>query len=179
MANQSLNQIVREITANAEAHPMLNTVQFEPPVDWLDRGDIRYPAFGFNFNGSRKSGDMLAMNFTAWVLDMMLKEADNEKDVWSDTQRIACDLISFMDDVDRTYRLIDGIDIQALSQVDEDLRSGVRFDFTLQMPMPSACLTPIPYGGFILSEDNRLLYSQDGKAMRVESIVVNGQTIIL
>lgn len=178
MANQSLNQIVREITANAEAHPMLNTVQFEPPVDWIDSGDIRYPAFGFNYNGWQKSGTLITHLFTAWVLDMMFKEADNERDVWSDTTAIACDLIHYMDTQDG-YNLIDGINGVALSQVNEDLRSGVTFDFALQMPMPSACLIPVRSDGFILAEDGRLMYSQDGRAMRVESVTVGGQQIIL
>lgn len=168
MANQSLNQIVREITANAEAHPMIRTVQFEPPIDWPDLGDIHYPAFGFTFLGSQKNGTLLTMNFTGWVLDMMFKEADNERDVWSDTQRIALDLIQYMDDVDREYQLVDGITIEAMSHQEPDLLSGVRFDFSIVQPMPSACLVPEMADGLIITEDNRPIYTEDGRAMRVE-----------
>ena len=172
MSSRSLNQIVKELLSAGEDHPQLNSVQFEPPVDSLDNGDIRYPAFLFNYNGARKENlggaTVLSYRFTAWVYDNMHKEADNERDVWSDTTAIACDLISYMDDIDRDYRLVDNIEIQALSQEREDLLSGVRFDFTLQVPFPSACEIPIEPGGYILTEEGAPIITEDESYLTVE-----------
>lgn len=172
---------------------MLQTVMFEPPVDIFDNGDVRHPSFLFNYNGARKSGTLMEMRFTGWVYDMMLKEADNERDVWSDTTAIAADIIQYIDDRDRVWQLIDGVDIQALSHETGDLLSGVRFDFTLQMPMPSACLVPEAADGVLITEDGRIITTQDGRAIALDTatgtliyaetgeqlITEGGQTLIL
>lgn len=172
MPSRSLNQIVKELISAGEEHPQLNSVQFEAPVDSLDNGDIRYPAFLFNYNGSRKENlggsSVLSYRFTAWIYDNMHKEADNERDVWSDTTAIACDLIAYMDDVDRDYRLVDSIEIQALSCEQPDLLSGVRFDFTLQVPFPSACEIPMGFEGYIITEEGSPIVTEDGSLLIIE-----------
>lgn len=135
-SSRSLNQIVKELTTYAGSLPHLRTVLFAPPVNMLDRGDIEYPAFLFNYGGARKEGSLLVMRFTGWVVDLMLKEADNEQEVWSDTTRTACDLLAYLDHPDREYVLQGSVDLKNLSGATPDFVAGVTFDFTIQQRFP-------------------------------------------
>jgi hypothetical protein len=169
---QTLNKVTRDFKAAAESHPQLNTVLNAAPVEWLNNGDIRYPACGFVYNSSSKQGTLVTYNFTCWVLDMMLKEGDNKEELYSDTVQICWDLVAFLDDeYERRYQLVDAITVQGLAFAQGDNLSGSTFDFSIQMPMPSACLVPVRSDGgdFLITEDGRVIYTQDGRPIAIES----------
>ena len=168
---QTINKVVRNFKAGAEAHPQLNTVLNAAPNEWLNNGDIQYPACGFVYNSSNKQGSILTVNFTCWVLDMMLKEGDNKEELYSDTAQIAWDLVAFLDDeYERDYLLTDGINVQGLAFAQGDNLSGCTFDFSIQMPMPSACLVPERTDGavYLMADDGRYILTEDGRYIIIE-----------
>lgn len=135
MASRSLNQIVKELIAYAVSLPHVRTALCNPSVTMLERGDIEYPAALFNYLGARKEGSLLVMRFTSWVLDLMLKEADNELEVWSDTTRTACDILAYLD-ASEDYTLQSSGEVKALPGGQADFVAGVTFEFTLAMRFP-------------------------------------------
>lgn len=169
---QTINKVARDFKAAAVAHPQLNTVLNAAPIEWLNNGDISYPACGFVYNSSNKQGTILTVNFTCWVFDMMFKEGDNKEELLSDTASICWDLVAYLDDeYERGYFLVDGINVNGLIFQQGDNLSGSTFDFTIQMPMPSACLVPVRTDGgdFLVTEDGRVIYTQDGRPIAIES----------
>lgn len=170
MASRTLNQTVREIKGFGESHAQLQNVQFNKQLDLLDGGDIKYPAFYFTLNRSRKESNELVLLFSAWVADADMKENRNTQDIWNDTMLIACDLLAAMSGSDN-YNLTDGIDIRNFDNTGGDNTAGVEFDFELRLLFPyDRCLIPAKdEGDYLITDDGRYILTESGQRIIIET----------
>jgi len=171
MSRQTLNQIKRDIQRYAESHGQLGAVRFCQQADLLDAGDIKYPAFFFDYISGRKDKSELVMSFSGTVADLVHPERDNESEVWSDATSIACDILSYLDSDERDFVLQEGVAMKPFTG-GEDHLGGVTFDFTLRVPFPyNTCVAPVKVAadGFLRAEDGRFIHTEDGRAIRVDT----------
>jgi hypothetical protein len=91
----TLNQIVDQIKAIAEAHKQINTVKFGDLDEFLgESADNVYPAMYFDIAPSNLSTRSLNLNFDFFFFDRLLPERTNETEIMSDILSIAQDIMA-------------------------------------------------------------------------------------
>jgi hypothetical protein len=122
-------EIVEDITAKLEAHPMIKTVMFNSPLDWLNREQQpEYPVACFTVNtGFFGSNRSLNYSINFWFLDKSGAEGEFETDVVSDMHLISNDVVSWLKRGDSEYIVDNQITWNALSEKFEDYISGITF----------------------------------------------------
>lgn len=122
-------EIVQDITAKLEAHPMIKTVMFSSPLSWLNRDQQpEYPVACFEINtGNFGSNRSLTYTINFWFLDKSGQEAEFETDVVSDMHQISNDVVSWLKRGDSEYIVDSQINYTVLSEKFEDYISGITF----------------------------------------------------
>jgi hypothetical protein len=127
------NQVVKKIQTLLESHPMLKTVRFTTPTEWI--GYEEQPVFPvanfFISTGQLNRGSDFFYQLEMWFLDKSGVEGEFEQEVISDQHSIANDIILALRR-DMTISIDDNITWTALSEKFEDYLSGVTLSFNLQ-----------------------------------------------
>ena len=127
------NQVVKEIQTKLQAHPLIKTVKFAPPINWLnwDEQPI-FPVACFTINsGGFNAGREQVFNIQMWFLDKSGLEGEFETDVTSDQHSIAADVISNLRKQSNSYLIDTNINWDAISEKYEDYLSGVGLTLNL------------------------------------------------
>jgi hypothetical protein len=127
------NQVVNEIQTKLEAHPLIKTVKFNPPTNWLNWDDQPvFPVACFVINsGQLNAGREQVFNIQMWFLDKSGLEGEFETEITSDQHSIAADVISNLRKQSNSYLIDTNINWDAISEKYEDYLSGVGLTFNL------------------------------------------------
>ena len=128
------NQIVSKVQTLMESHPMVKSVRFASPTEWLFRDEQpMFPNCSFICNtGSFNFGRDLQYQFQFWFLDKSGVDGEYEKDVVSDMHGIANDLISVLRK-DLQITIDTSITWNAISEKFEDYLSGVTLTLNINI----------------------------------------------
>jgi hypothetical protein len=127
------NQVVKEIQTKLEAHPLIKTVKFNPPTNWLkwDEQPV-FPVACFVINsGGLNAGREQVFNIQMWFLDKSGLEGEFETEITSDQHSIAADVISNLRKQSNSYLIDTTINWDAISEKYEDYLSGVGLTLNL------------------------------------------------
>jgi hypothetical protein len=127
------NQVVTEIQTKLAAHPLIKTVKFNPPTNWLnwDNQPV-FPVACFVINsGALNAGREQVFNIQMWFLDKSGLEGEFETEITSDQHSIAADVISNLRKQSNSYLIDTNINWDAISEKYEDYLSGVGLSFNL------------------------------------------------
>lgn len=137
------NQVIELLTDISRRHYQLNT--FYLGKDWKleNSEDILYPLFqvypdfgrlNSNTYGEYKTQDV---RFVCKVIDLTVPSEDNEKDVHSDTLRIAQDIVNEFSQhpfyIRSNIRLKGDVEFRPLEEFQDDVAAGWEFILTFQM----------------------------------------------
>ena len=127
------NQVVKEIQTKLEAHPLIKTVKFNPPTNWLNWDEQPvFPVACFVINsGQLNAGREQVFNIQMWFLDKSGLEGEFETEITSDQHSIAADVISNLRKQSNSYLIDTNINWDAISEKYEDYLSGVGLSFNL------------------------------------------------
>ena len=127
------NQIVKEITTKLTAHPLIKTVKFAPPTNWLNWDDQPvFPVACFAINsGQLNAGREQVFSIQMWFLDKSGLDGEFETEVTSDQHSIAADVISNLRKLSNPYQIDNSISWDAISEKYEDYLTGVGLTFNL------------------------------------------------
>jgi hypothetical protein len=127
------NQVVTEIQTKLAAHPLIKTVKFNPPTNWLnwDNQPV-FPVACFVINsGALNAGREQVFNIQMWFLDKSGLEGEFETEITSDQHSIAADVVSNLRKQSNSYLIDTNINWDAISEKYEDYLSGVGLSFNL------------------------------------------------
>ena len=127
------NQVVKEIQTKLEAHPLIKTVKFNPPTNWLNWDEQPvFPVACFVINsGGLNAGREQVFNVQMWFLDKSGLEGEFETEITSDQHSIAADVISNLRKQSNSYLIDTNINWDAISEKYEDYLSGVGLTLNL------------------------------------------------
>ena len=126
------NQIIKKITTLLQSNPIIKTVKFATPTEWLGYVSMPvYPAALFFINnGQINTGRELSYSFQFWFLDKSGVEGEFEQEVISDQHQLANDIILALRQ-DQTISVDTNIRWDAISEKYEDYLSGVTLTFNI------------------------------------------------
>ena len=129
------NQVVREISDLLQDHPMIQEVQFNTPVAWLNQNFVpSFPVASYVINsGSLNAGREQVYRVEIWLLDKAGNEAEFETDIISDMHGVAYDILQKLRQQFNNFTISNNVSWNALSEKFEDYLSGVRFSFDLSV----------------------------------------------
>jgi len=121
------NQVVKDIQTKLETHPMIRTVKFVSPIEWINRDEVAelpvalYQIDSGNFNKGRE----LVYTCQFWFLDKSGSEAEFETEVVSDQHSVALDIVNLIRKENSVYTIENSVSWTAISEKFEDYLSGV------------------------------------------------------
>jgi hypothetical protein len=126
------NQIVTEIRTLLTSHPMIKSVRFATPSEWLGwEQQPTFPVVSYSIsNGSYGLGRELIYSIQFWFLDKSGVEGEFETDVISDMHGIANDIVLALRQ-NELLTIDDTINWSGISEKFEDYLSGVNFTINI------------------------------------------------
>ncbi len=143
----TLNQVVQQIKAIAEAHEQINTVYYGDFDEFLgESADNVYPAMYFDSTNASITTRTLSLNFSLYFFDRMLPEKINETEAVSDQLSIAQDIIAQMLYEEFEFEMQDNVQLTFITEDTPDNLVAVKADISLQLPFTSdRCQVPTNY----------------------------------
>jgi hypothetical protein len=125
------NQVVKEINEILSNHPLIQEVQFNTPVAWINQNYVpNFPVASYIINsGQLNAGREQVYRIDIWLLDKAGNEAEFETEIISDMHSVAYDLLQLMRQQFNSYIISNSVGWSAVSEKFEDYLSGVKFSF--------------------------------------------------
>jgi len=143
----TLNQVVKQIKAIAEAHEQINTVYYGDFDEFLgESADNVYPAMYFDSTNANISTRTLTLNFSLFFFDRMLPEKINETEAVSDQLSIAQDIIAQLLFQEFEFEMSENVALTFITEDTPDNLIAVKADISLELPFTSdRCQVPTSY----------------------------------
>lgn len=143
----TLNQVVAQIKAVAEAHEQINTVYYGDFDEFLgESADNVYPALYFDSTNANISTRTLTLNFSLYFFDRMLPEKTNETEAVSDQLSIAQDIIAQLMYNEFEFEMSESVTLTFITEDTPDNLVAVKADISLDLPFTSdRCQVPTSY----------------------------------
>jgi hypothetical protein len=143
----TLNQIVNQVKAIAEAHEQINTVYFGDFDEFLgESADNIYPAMYFDVVPSNISTRTLTLNFTLYFFDRMLSEKVNETEALSDMLSVAQDILAQLMYNEFEFEMSTNVSLTPITEDTPDNLVAWKADISLNLPFTSdRCQVPTSY----------------------------------
>ena len=154
------NQVIKEIQTILQSHPMLNTVKFATPSEWVNRDEQPvFPISCFTIDrGQFNTGREQTYEIQIWFIDKSGVEGEFIEDVISDMHQVSNDFVSYLRKGSNPYTIDDQVSWTAISDKFDDYLSGITLTLNLSsMSEYGACdfpIQPIISGVFDNSFDN-------------------------
>lgn len=143
----TLNQIVSQIKAIAEAHEQINTVYFGDFDEFLgESADNVYPAMYFDVVPSNISTRTLTLNFSMYFFDRMLPEKVNETEGLSDMLSVAQDILAQLMFNEFEFEMNPSVSLTPITEDTPDNLVAWKADISLNLPFTAdRCVIPTTY----------------------------------
>lgn len=143
----TLNQVVKQIKAIAEAHEQINTVYYGDFDEFLgESADNVYPAMYFDSTNASISANTLTLNFSLYFFDRMLPEKINETEAVSDQLSIAQDILAQLMYQEFEFEMSDSVQLTFITEDTPDNLVAVKADISLDLPFTAnRCQVPTTY----------------------------------
>lgn len=143
----TLNQVVDQIRAVAQAHEQINTVYYGDFDEFLgESADNVYPAMYFDSTNANISTRTLTLNFSLYFFDRMLPEKINETEAVSDQLSIAQDILAQLMYNEFEFEMSDQVALTFITEDTPDNLVAVKADISLDLPFTSdRCVVPTTY----------------------------------
>lgn len=143
----TLNQVVSQIKAIAEAHQQINTVYYGDFDEFLgESADNVYPAMYFDSTNASISTRVLTLNFSLYFFDRMLPEKTNETEAVSDMLNVAQDIIAQLLFQQFEFEMNDSVQLTFITEDTPDNLVAVKADISMDLPFTSdRCQVPTSY----------------------------------
>jgi hypothetical protein len=143
----TLNQVVSQIKAIAEAHQQINTVYYGDFDEFLgESADNVYPAMYFDSTNANISTRTLTLNFSLYFFDRMLPEKINETEAVSDMLSVAQDIIAQLMYQEFEFEMTNNVQLTFITEDTPDNLIAVKADISLELPFTSdRCQIPTSY----------------------------------
>lgn len=139
----SYNQIIELLTDISRRHYQLNTFYLGRNWELENSEDITYPLFqvypdfGKLTNNGYSEYKTQDVRFVCKVIDKTFNGEENEKDVHSDTLRIAQDIVNEFSQhpfyIRSNIKLIGDVDFRPLEEFEDDITAGWEFSLTFRI----------------------------------------------
>ena len=129
------NQVIAEIKTLLQSHPMINSVKYGNPLDWMyqdDQPDFPLAVYAIG-TGSLNVGREITFNITLYFFDKSGREQEFETEVLNDQISILNDIISKLRQRKTKYLIADSVSWSAIQEKHEDYLSGVTTTFELSV----------------------------------------------
>jgi hypothetical protein len=155
----TLNQTVARLKSLALSHKQIESFYYGPIVDFLQNGDVKYPACFIEHNSGTvsKTEKQTSHKFTVWFCDLVNVAQDakgNDDEVESDLTSIAEDYFAMVSSTvyQDTWNVGEEVQLQYYQEKFEDLVGAVAFDLTIGTPfLSNRCQVPTTDNSFIES----------------------------
>lgn len=143
----TLNQVVAQIKAIAEAHEQINTVYYGDFDEFLgENADNVYPAMYFDSTNASLSTRTLTLNFSLYFFDRMLPEKINETEAVSDMLSVAQDIIAQMLFQEFEFEMNESVQLTFITEDTPDNLVAVKADISMDLPFTAdRCQVPSTY----------------------------------
>ena len=143
----TLNQVVSQIKAIAEAHEQLNTVYYGDFDEFLgESADNVYPALYFDVLPGNISTKTLTLNFSLYFFDRMLPEKINETEALSDMLSVAQDILAQLLYQEFEFEMNNSIQLTPITEDTPDNLIAWKADISIDLPFTSdRCQVPTSY----------------------------------
>jgi hypothetical protein len=143
----TLNQVVNQIKAIAEAHEQINTVYYGDFDEFLgESADNVYPAMYFDSTNANIATRTLTLNFSLYFFDRMLPEKTNETEAVSDMLSVAQDILAQLMYNEFEFEMSDSATLTFITEDTPDNLVAVKADISLDLPFTSdRCQVPTQY----------------------------------
>lgn len=143
----TLNQVVDQIKAVAQAHEQINTVYYGDFDEFLgESADNVYPAMYFDSTNASISANTLTLNFSLYFFDRMLPEKINETEAVSDQLSIAQDILAQLMYQEFEFEMSDSVQLTFITEDTPDNLVAVKADISLDLPFTAnRCQVPTTY----------------------------------
>lgn len=140
----TLNQVVAQIKAIAEAHEQINTVYYGDFDEFLgESADNVYPAMYFDSTNASLSTRTLTLNFSLYFFDRMLPEKINETEAVSDMLSVAQDIIAQMLFQEFEFEMNESVQLTFITEDTPDNLVAVKADISMDLPFTAdRCQVP-------------------------------------
>ena len=130
----TLNQIIRIIQTEAEAHKQVNKFAVGAEFDFAVSQVEFYPIVwlmpnGFNFSTDNRTVDY---QFSVMVMDRTFESGSNTIEVLSDTALIIIDLITLLKRRNENFEIIVNATAEPFYDSSSDILAGHALDFTIR-----------------------------------------------
>lgn len=128
------NQIITEIRGILEGNPLIKTVKFAAPAEWINYGgntELPIALFAI-YSGTFDRGYQNTYAVKFWFLDRSGPDGEFENEVISDMIAISRDTVNALGVSSRDYSLQLPIQFSTLSEKFEDYLSGATFTAIIQ-----------------------------------------------
>jgi hypothetical protein len=142
----TLNQIIRIIQSQAQAHKMVNKVAVGADYDFAVDEVKYYPIVwiipnGFNFSTDNRTVDY---QFAIMVMDRKWEDDSNTIDVLSDSAGIILDIVTLLRRYVANFEMIVNGTATPFFDSSTDVVAGHAIDFTIRTPyLESYCEIPV------------------------------------
>jgi hypothetical protein len=143
----TLNQVVSQIKAIAEAHSQINTVYYGDFDEFLgESADNVYPAMYFDSTNASLSTRTLTLNFSLYFFDRMLPEKINETEAVSDMLSVAQDILAQLLYEEFEFEMSENVTLTFITEDTPDNLVAVKADISLDLPFTAdRCQVPTSY----------------------------------
>lgn len=143
----TLNQVVSQIKAIAEAHSQINTVYYGDFDEFLgESADNVYPAMYFDSTNANLSARTLTLNFSLYFFDRMLPEKINETEAVSDMLSVAQDILAQLLYQEFEFEMSENVTLTFITEDTPDNLVAVKADISLDLPFTAdRCQVPTSY----------------------------------
>jgi len=143
----TLNQVVSQIKAIAEAHQQINTVYYGDFDEFLgESADNVYPAMYFDSTNANISTRTLTLNFSLYFFDRMLTEKINETEALSDMLSVTQDIIAQLLYQEFEFEMSENVSLTFITEDTPDNLIAIKADISLELPFTSdRCVIPTQY----------------------------------
>lgn len=143
----TLNQVVAQIKAIAQAHEQINTVYYGDFDEFLgESADNVYPAMYFDSTNASLSNRTLTLNFSLYFFDRMLPEKINETEAVSDMLSVAQDIIAQMLFQEFEFEMNESVQLTFITEDTPDNLVAVKADISMDLPYTAdRCQVPSTY----------------------------------
>jgi hypothetical protein len=143
----TLNQVVSQIKAIAEAHQQINTVYYGDFDEFLgESADNVYPAMYFDSTNASIATSTLTLNFSLYFFDRMLPEKINETEAVSDMLSVAQDIIAQLLYQEFEFEMNESVQLTFITEDTPDNLVAVKADISMDLPFTSdRCQVPTSY----------------------------------
>jgi len=140
----TLNQVVSQIKAIAEAHQQINTVYYGDFDEFLgESADNVYPAMYFDSTNASIATSTLTLNFSLYFFDRMLPEKINETEAVSDMLSVAQDIIAQLLYQEFEFEMNESVQLTFITEDTPDNLVAVKADISMDLPFTSdRCQVP-------------------------------------